>query len=82
MDISIPLYFLFIPYVIFLATFGFYSFFNCLQLSKHGVKSAQSQGILFAFLFGVAMVLLVSITQIGTIDWNQPLVLSLQTGTL
>jgi hypothetical protein len=82
MAISIPLYFLFIPYVIFLAMFGFYSFFNCLQLFKHGVKGTQSEIILFIFLLGVGIILLASITQIGAIDWNQPLLFSLQNGTL
>ncbi|MFH0928319.1 MAG: hypothetical protein V1821_02480 [bacterium] len=71
MAFSIPLYFLLIPYAIFLGIFMFFAGFNLVHFVKEGIHEAHSTAVLLAFIAIVLFALLATLWFGLQIDWLQ-----------
>lgn len=78
MSFALPLSLILIPYAIFLAIFGFFAFFNVMQLLKDGTNEPKTTALVFVFLLTVVAILGATGLAASTVDWTGSVSLNLE----
>lgn len=74
--LSIPPYFLLIPYALFMLGYLFFSVANIVSLSKYGARNAIGLVASFIFVAGTAVIILMTWRSLASIDWFSPIPLT------
>lgn len=71
--ISIPPYFLLIPYGVVLAVFAFFALANVVSLAKYGARNWVGFLATFVFVCGTAVIGFFTWQALSAVDWTAPL---------
>lgn len=67
--ISIPPFFLLVPYALFMLGYLFFAFANVISLTKYGARNAVGLLVSFVFISGTAVIVFLTWRSIGPMDW-------------
>ncbi len=70
--ISIPPYFLLIPFAIFFLSFVFFSLANIINLAKYGAQNTIGFLATLGFVAGTALILFFAQEALATVSWMTP----------
>jgi len=68
--ISLPPYFLLIPYALFLLGYVFFSLANVISLAKYGARNAVGLMASFIFICGTAVIVFMTWQSLIAVDWT------------
>lgn len=67
--ISIPPFFLLVPYALFMLGYVFFALANVISLTKYGARNAIGLMASFIFVSGTAIIIFLTWQSIGPMDW-------------
>ena len=66
-----PLWYLLVPYGIFLGFLALFVFFNLYHITKFGLQSAKTTIVLIAYMAGFLGILWLSYTMLADVEWKE-----------